>query len=83
MLGTPLPMKKVSLYMVDADAQRAAMALARLAAIHPVDAAADENGLGEYPATSFHQIYHDLDSRFAKVVGYIREPLSPPLESRS
>ena len=31
MFSTPCPMKKISLYMVDADAQRAALTLARRA----------------------------------------------------
>ncbi len=76
MLGMPLPMKKVSLYMVDADAQRAATTLARLAIIHPFDAPAEEAGLSEYPATTFSRVYHDLNSRFGKIIGYSREPLT-------
>ncbi len=38
MLSAPLPMKRISLFMVDADAQTAAMTLARMAVLHPLTA---------------------------------------------
>ena len=37
MLSTPITMKKLSLYMVDTDAQKAAMTLAQMAVIHPLE----------------------------------------------
>ncbi len=81
MFATPLRMKKVSLFMVEADAQRAATALASLGAMHPFDAAAQDARLEEYPATSFYRVYHDLDSRFGKIIAYCSEPLQPPMQT--
>lgn len=80
MLSTPLEMKKVGLYMVDADAQTAAMALARLAVLHPLDGPEGE-ALPESPAAPYYEVYHDLNSRFNKIAGFIRAPLKAPSES--
>lgn len=79
MLTTPLPMKKISLYMVDADAQQAATVLAGMAAMHPIEVSEKDSELNEYPATSFYRVYHDLESRFGKIMGYYQEPLVPPV----
>ena len=45
MLTTPLEMKKAGLYMVDADAHAAALALARLAVLHPLEDVSGEQGM--------------------------------------
>jgi hypothetical protein len=37
MWSAPQEMSKIGLYMVDADAQKAAMALARMAVLHPLN----------------------------------------------
>ena len=75
MLSAPLPMKRISLFMVDADAQTAAMTLARMAVLHPVasEPAADE--LDGFPASPYHAVYHNLDSRFSKIAGYLEFPV--------
>ena len=80
MLTTPLEMKKVGLYMVDADAQTAAMTLARLAVLHPLSGP-DGEALPESPAVPYYEVYHDLNSRFNKIAGFIRAPLKTPVES--
>lgn len=76
MLDAPLQMKKVSLYMLDADAQQAAMTLAGMAVMHPFESPQAERELQELPAESYHGVYYDLHSRFGKIVGYLTQPLA-------
>ncbi len=80
MWSAPQEMRKVGLYMVDADAQRAAMTLARMAVLHPLEGP-DGETLPENPAAPYHEVYHDLNSRFGKISGFIRKPLETPAES--
>ena len=81
MLPTPLEMKKASLYMVDADAQTAAMTLARLAVIHPLEGDIGAEAFDDCPAASYFSVYHDLNSRFGKISGFIEAPFQNPVES--
>jgi len=74
MLPTPLPMKKANLYMVDADAQAAAITLARLAVMHPLAEGDGDQALEDYPAASYFDVYHDLNSRFGKVSPFVKFP---------
>ncbi|UCH41194.1 MAG: hypothetical protein JSU67_05835, partial [Gammaproteobacteria bacterium] len=74
MLNAPMPMKKISLYMVDADAQRAAITLAQMSVIHPFESRQVEPELQEFPAEDYYAVYHELNSRFGKIIGYVREP---------
>ena len=80
MWSAPQEMRKIGLYMVDADAQQAAMTLARMAVLHPLEGS-DGETLPENPAAPYHEVYHDLNSRFGKISGFIRKPLEPPEES--
>lgn len=81
MLSMPLTMKKASLYMVDVDAQAAAMALARLAVMHPLEAGDDDQALDAYPAAPYYAVYHDLDARFGKISGFVRSPFEATVDS--
>ncbi len=80
MWSTPREMKKVGLYMIDADAQAAAMTLARMAVLHPLEWSAGEV-LPDSPAAPYYEVYHDLHSRFGKISGFIQTPLEAPAES--
>jgi len=79
MWQTPLAMEKVSLYMVDEDAQQAAMTLARLAVMHPLESKANEQGLQDYPAAPYFTVYHDLNSRFGKIASYLETAFTHPV----
>ncbi len=81
MWSTPLAMKKVSLYMVDTDAPLAAMTLARMAVMHPLEAHDDDQALQDYPAAPYFTVYHDLNSRFGKVSAYLEKPFVQPATS--
>jgi len=81
MLPTPLEMRKVGLYMVDADAQPAALALARMGVLHPLEDSVSGEALQDYPAATYHAVYHDLSSRFGKISGFLQTPLEAPVES--
>ena len=76
MLPTPLPMKKIKLYMVDVDAQKAAMTLARMGVIHPLETNQAGDELDEFPAAGYHEVYHNLNSRYGKIIGYVERPFS-------
>ena len=79
MWQTPLAMEKVSLYMVDVDAQQAAMTLACLAVMHPLESKAGEQDLQDYPAAPYFTVYHDLNSRFGKIATYLKTPFKQPV----
>ncbi|MCP4389860.1 MAG: hypothetical protein GY802_16315 [Gammaproteobacteria bacterium] len=81
MLATPVEMKKIGLYMVDADAQAAALALARLGVLHPFDDSTASEALQEHPAAAYYDVYHDLNSRFGKISGFLQNPLKPAMVS--
>lgn len=81
MLPTPLPMKKVKLYLMDADAQQAALTLARLAVLHPLEEKTTESDLPDFPARPYHDVYHRLKGRFDKIVPYVREHLRAPKDA--
>ena len=81
MLSTPLEMRKVDLYMVDADAQQAALTLARMGVLHPLEDSASGQALQDYPAAAYHAVYHDLSSRFGKIYGFLQPPLEAPVGS--
>jgi V/A-type H+-transporting ATPase subunit I len=81
MLTTPLEMKKAGLYMVDADAHAAALALARLAVLHPLEDVSGSEALQDYPAAPYYDVYHDLNSRFGKISGFLKKPLKAPVVS--
>ena len=76
MWSAPIDMEKVSLYMVDADAQQAAMTLAQMAVMHPLESQAGDQELQDYPAAPYFSVYHDLNSRFAKIDAYIKTPFA-------
>ena len=80
MLDAPIAMKKVSLYMVDRDAQQAALTLAEMSVLHPFESNHTVEDMQEYLAENYHQVYHDLNSRFGKIAGYIRQPLREAIE---
>lgn len=77
MLAQPVKMKKISLTLMDADAQRAALTLARMAVLHPVEALHDKL-MPEYPATPYSDVYHSLKSRFHKITEFVSEPFNDP-----
>lgn len=73
MWSTPIPMKKVSLYMVDADAQQAAMTLAQMSVIHPLENQDSNQGLEDFPAAPYFSVYHQLNLRFGKIVSFSKQ----------
>lgn len=81
MLSTPITMKKLSLYMVDTDAQKAAMTLAQMAVIHPLENLDDKLPLADFPAAPYFEVYHNLNSRFGKIVGFIDQPFNSDIEA--
>jgi len=81
MLSTPLEMRKVGLYMVDDDAQPAAIALARMGVLHPLEDSTSGQVLQDYPAASYQAVYHDLNSRFGKISSFQQTPLQATAES--
>jgi len=80
MLSTPLRMKKVRLTMMDTDAQQAAMTLARLEVMHLLEDRDADQLLNEYPVKPYHQVYHSLRSRYAKIsaslAGFLADSLA-------
>ncbi len=81
MWSTPVTMKKLSLYMVDADAQNAAITLAQMAVVHPLDSFDDKEALADFPAAPYFEVYHNLNARFGKITGFIDQPLNSDLAS--
>ncbi len=85
MLSTPIPMKKVSLYMVDADAQKAAMTLAQMSVIHPLEnqdsGQGNCTGLEDFPAAPYFSVYHGLNLRFGKIVSFSKQSFEHPVVS--
>jgi len=81
MLSAPTTMRKVSLYMLDADAQKAAMTLARMAVMHPLETDHGTLPLDEFPAASYQTVYHDLNSRFEKIKVLSHQNFESPVDS--
>lgn len=75
MLEAPIEMRRLELYMLDRDAQQAALTLAELSVLHPLEVRPAEAEMPELPATSYHQVYHELNARFGKVANYLQQPL--------
>ncbi len=80
MLSIPVEMKKISLTMMDADAQRAALTLARMIVLHPVEDSQNEQQLPEFPATPYFDIYHSLHAKFSKITGFVSEVFREPTD---
>ena len=70
MLPTPVAMKKITLTMMDVDAQQAANTLARLEILHPLQDHETNNTLPEFPVRPFYEVYHSVRSRYAKIRNY-------------
>lgn len=81
MWSAPIDMEKLSLYMVDVDAQRAAMTLAQMALMHPLEMKTSDQGLDEHPAAPYFSVYHDLNSRFGKIAAYTETPFEQTVAS--
>ena len=81
MWSTPAPMRKVSLYMLDADAQKAAMTLARLAVMQPLENDQIDQALDDLPAASYQAVYHNLNSRFGKISALSQQVFDHPRDS--
>ncbi|NNE64811.1 MAG: hypothetical protein HKN34_12060, partial [Gammaproteobacteria bacterium] len=81
MLSAPITMKKFGLYMVDSDAQKAAMTLAQMAVIHPLEDIEDKLPLADFPAAPYFEVYHNLNSRFGKIAGFIDRPFDGEVET--
>lgn len=82
MLSTPRAIKKIRLMMMDVDAQPAAMTLARMEVIHLLESHEADPSLPDQPVKAYHEVYHDLESRFSKINQYINKPYAP-LASRN
>jgi len=67
MLARPVEMKKISLYMVDTDAQQAALTLARMQVLHPFNDRLQDMDMQEYPANAYSELYNSLSNRFTKL----------------
>ncbi|MBT3203714.1 MAG: ATPase [Gammaproteobacteria bacterium] len=80
MLSIPVEMKKISLTMMDADAQRAALTLARMTILHPVEDSQNEQQLPEFPATPYFDVYHSLYTKFSKITGFVTEVFREPTD---
>lgn len=81
MWSSPIPMKKVSLYMVDADAQQAAMTLAQMSIIHPLENQESDQPLEDFPAAPYFSVYHQLNLRFGKIAGFSKQDFERPVIS--
>jgi len=68
-LGRPVAMKKVGLYMLDTDAQQAAMTLARMQVLHPVDDQQKNREMDQLPAGVYYDIFNSLRNHYAKLGG--------------
>ena len=79
MLARPVEMKKVSLTMMDTDAQRAAITLARMTVLHPVEEPNNELML-EYPVIPYFDAYHSLHSHFTKIIDFVAEKFNDPVD---
>ncbi|MCP4077291.1 MAG: hypothetical protein GY744_14045 [Gammaproteobacteria bacterium] len=78
MLSIPVEMKKISLSMMDEDAQCAALTLARMTILHPVEDTSNEQLLPEFPATPYFDVYQSLASRFTKISDLASEKFTQP-----
>jgi len=78
MLPTPITMRKVSLYMVEADAQQATMTLAAMGVMHPLESSSDIETLPDFPAAPYAAVYHNLHSRFEKLRPYLEAAFDNP-----
>lgn len=72
MFGLPARIKKISLYLMDSEAQLAAMILAQQSAMHPLENSRDDIQLNDFPVRPYHDIYQRLQSRFQKLSRYIQ-----------
>jgi len=66
--------------MMDADAQRAALTLARMTILHPVEDSQNEQQLPEFPATPYFDVYHSLYTKFSKITGFVTEVFREPTD---
>ncbi|MCK4709662.1 MAG: hypothetical protein KAU21_13670, partial [Gammaproteobacteria bacterium] len=72
-------MKKVSLTLMDTDAQRAAITLARMTVLHPVEGQRNEL-MPDYPAAPYFDKYHSLHAHFTKVMDFVPEAFNDPVD---
>jgi len=79
MLPTPVTMQKVSLYLVEDDAQRATMTLATMKVMHPLESSGDIETLPDFPAAPYAAVYHNLHSRFEKLRPYLEATFDNPV----
>lgn len=83
MLARPVQMKKISLYMVDTDAQQAALTLARMQVLHPFNDRLQDMEMQEYPANAYSELYNSLSNRFTKLSSGSGQKFSDPQDLTS
>lgn len=81
MWSMPVRMKKITLQMIDDDAPTAAMTLAGMALMHPLENQDEPVALDEFPAEAYFAVYHRLQARYGKIIQFVQGPLTPPQAS--
>jgi V/A-type H+-transporting ATPase subunit I len=82
MFLTPVTMRKISLYMVESDAQQATMTLAAMGVMHPLESSSDIETLPDFPAAPYATVYQNLHSRFEKIIPYLQTTFDNVAEPR-
>ena len=75
MLGRPVPLKHLSLAMLDCDAPIASDLLASMRVIHLIENRHHQI-LGEFPGKRYQSLYQKLENRLKKVLHHIDEPIT-------
>lgn len=78
----PVTMQKVSLYMVQTDAQQATMTLAAMGVMHPLESSSDNKTLPDFPAAPYATVYQNLHSRFEKITPYLKATFDSVVDPR-
>jgi V/A-type H+-transporting ATPase subunit I len=78
---TPVPMSRVTLYLLDEDGPTAAVALAESGAFDPVTAPAGEEALPEAAGREYRELYNEARRRLDRLAGTLRLDLPPAPEA--
>jgi len=70
MIDFAVKMQHLSLTMLKEDAPTASIELAKLQAVHLIEAKSDDNPLDDMPAQDYQQLYQSLNSRYQKIANY-------------
>lgn len=70
MIGTPIKMQRLQLWLMKPDAQKLASSLADLGVLHLQEPGQAGRDLVEQPVKDFHEVYHRVKSRYLKVMAF-------------